>query len=177
MSNPNHQKIAQLVDNDLEPNEALALLKTMQQQPELQAKLRRYALAQHALKSNTVISAAPDFSQRLSQRLAEEPIHFLPQRAKSQQRYKLSSALAIAASIAIVAVFIPLTSKIASTEKAGALTVSQAAPENELASQQMRMYPVNRRFQDYLQAHNSSAYVSGASNIQTQVKLVEYDYR
>lgn len=176
MSKPYDQKISQFLDNDLERSEALQLLKAMQQQPELQAKLRRYALAQHAIKSSYVIAADNNFAARVRQSLEAEPAYLLvPQQPK--ERYKLATALALAASVAIMAIVIPFTVKTAMIEKSGSMQLSQQEQELDQTTQQVRMYPVNRRFQDYLQAHNSSAYVSGASNLQPYVKLAGYELR
>lgn len=175
MSKSYDQHLSQLLDNDLERGDELALLSDMQKQPDLQAKLRRYALIQQAMKAQNTVVADDDFLARVKHQMHSEPVYLMPQLQPKKDRRKLAG-LALAASVAMMAIVIPLSMKISSLEKAlQAQTGQQLATAQEQQNEMVRMYPVNRRFQDYLQAHNSSVYTSGATNLQPHMNLVGYE--
>ncbi|MDZ4153633.1 sigma-E factor negative regulatory protein, partial [Methylicorpusculum sp.] len=89
-----NQKISQLIDNDLDKERALALLKKMKQDPVLQAKLSRYETIGHAIKSDVFLSVDSDFAARVNQAIQKESVYFLPKRKSLFTPYLRLSALA-----------------------------------------------------------------------------------
>jgi sigma-E factor negative regulatory protein RseA len=183
MSDPFNQKISQYLDGDLNRRESLYLLTTLEQQPHLQATMQRYQLINQALKARPVITANTDFVAQLKQKLKEEPVYLLPRQPR--KRYYKTAALALAASLTAIAVIVPISMKINATYSASPVTLAQRStppthtPANEALAvnhtrQPLRIVPVNKRFQDYLQAHNGSLYTNGATNFQYRPQLASY---
>ncbi|MFZ2726518.1 MAG: sigma-E factor negative regulatory protein [Methylococcaceae bacterium] len=70
-----HQKISQFLDNELEIDEALELLHTMQHKEDLHHKMQRYQAISHALKSQVFLPVKTDFSARIAQAIHEYEEH------------------------------------------------------------------------------------------------------
>ncbi|MEF3074357.1 sigma-E factor negative regulatory protein [Methylobacter sp. Wu1] len=173
-----NQKISQFLDNELSADESLSLLQKIQQNAELRDKMNRYAAVSHALKTDTFLSPRSDFVERISQEIQHEPVYMLPQHNKFKRSHKIS---ALAASIAIIAV-IASQSMDHQTEQyqPSPIEVAQSQlPEQSSDSivyrDQTRQYPVNTRFNDYLQAHNSSVYTNGEVNFQSFASVTVYN--
>jgi len=159
-----NQKISQFFDNELDHADALKLLQKMQSQSELQDKMNRYEAISHALKTDVFLAARSDFSAKIHQQIQQEPFHLLSQRKPFKRTRKL---MALAASIAIVAVI------------AGRSINNQpfkGASKLEVAQQQLpEQYPLNKRINDYLQAHNSSVYTNGEADFQPYARVTTYN--
>lgn len=177
MTNPLHKKVSQFLDDDLSQSESLHLLTAMQQQPDLQATMHRYQLINQALRARPVPVADTTFSAQITQKLASEPVYLLPQRRPKSQHYK-TAALALAASITAAAIIIPVSMKI-NTEQTRMALASTEQTYGKLipakSAQPLHLYPVNQRFQGYLQAHNGSLYTNGAADLQYRTQLASYD--
>jgi len=61
------EKISRFLDDDLAHDETLLLLQTIQEQPELKDKLKRYAAVSHAIKTDDFLWVPSDFSTRIQQ--------------------------------------------------------------------------------------------------------------
>ncbi|NOT86009.1 MAG: sigma-E factor negative regulatory protein [Methylococcaceae bacterium] len=189
MSEPINQKISQFLDDDLNQSESLHLLTAMQQQPHLQATMQRYLLINQALKSKSIVVADVDFVAQIAQQLEQEPVYLLPKRRREARNYK-PVFLALAASISAMAIIVPITLKMNARHNVNPVALAQLQSEFSVDSpetiptsggyelpepaQPMRLYPVNKRFQDYLQAHNSSLYTNDPANFQTRAQLASY---
>lgn len=68
------ENISRLLDDDLSYDETLSLLQASQEQPELKAKLKRYAAVSHALKHDDFLWLTSDFSQRIQQEIQQTHI-------------------------------------------------------------------------------------------------------
>ncbi|WAK02911.1 sigma-E factor negative regulatory protein [Methylobacter sp. YRD-M1] len=173
-----NQKISQFLDNELSADESLSLLQKIQQNAELRDKMNRYAAVSHALKTDTFISPRSDFLERISQEIQHEPVYMLPQHNKFKRSHKFS---ALAASIAVVAVIASQSMKYQTEQyQTAPIEVTQSQlPEQSSDSivyrDQTRHYPVNTRFNDYLQAHNSSVYTNGEVNFQSFASVTVYN--
>ena len=157
-----NQKISQFLDNELDHADALLLLQKMQSQPELQDKMNRYEAIGHALKTDVFLAVSSDFSAKIHQHIQQEAFHLLPQRKSYKRTYKL---MALAASVAIVAVI------------AGRSLESpfKAASPLQVAHQPLpEPYPLNKRINDYLQAHNSSVDTNGEADFQPLARVTAY---
>jgi sigma-E factor negative regulatory protein RseA len=67
------EKISRLLDDDLSYDETLSLLQATQEQPELKAKLKRYAAISHALKNDDFSWVSADFFQRIHHEIQQTP--------------------------------------------------------------------------------------------------------
>jgi sigma-E factor negative regulatory protein RseA len=179
MSEDLNQKISQLLDNELDHVSALSLLKKMQLQSELQDKMNRYEAISHALKADVFLLTKADFSTKISQQIRSEPVYLLPQHKPSKRPHKL---IALAASIAIVAVIAGRSMNDNQFKSATILQVAQQklpeqSPPPVAYNNQARQYPLNKRINDYLQAHNSSVYTNGEADFQSFARVTAYSQK
>jgi sigma-E factor negative regulatory protein RseA len=173
-----NQKISQFLDNELDHVQALNLLNKIQLQPELQDKLNRYEAISHAMKTDVFLLTNADFSRKIHLQIQKEPVYLLPQ----HKPFKLShKQVAVAASIAIVAVVagrgmkdMDQHSRVASTMQVAQHQLPEKSSNRVVKVNQAEQYPLNKRINDYLQAHNSSVYTNGEANFQPFAKVTAY---
>lgn len=183
MNTTPNQKISQLLDNDLNRDDALELLRKLSSDAELRATLGRYAAIGHVLKSREFCMAQPDFARSVAARLQHEPAYLVAKpRSLITRNDKL---LALAASVAVVAVLAASgTSKdqaSVSMHRPAALQlvqhrrvpadrqlVAQSAPQNG------PQHPLNKRISEYLQAHNSSVYAETGAHYAPLASVTTY---
>lgn len=167
------QKISQFLDNELDQEESLSLLKKIQTEPELLSKMNRYEAISHVLKTDVFLYPSAGFSAKVNKDLQNEPIHLLPKSHffGAQKLPRQPTIIALAASIAVVAVisFQGINFAGNNLKKSPPLQLAkQQIPEKlapELAGlHEKEQLPANARFNDYLQAHDSSIYTSGEAN-------------
>lgn len=172
-----NQKISQFLDNELDHDEALALLQKMQLQPELQDKLYRYEAISHALKTDVFLAVDSGFSARIHQQIQQEPFYLLPPSKSIKRRHKL---IALAASIAIVAVITErsMNNPAEQLKASSTLQVAQQQPPKPVVyAHQAEQAPLNARINDYLQAHNSSVYTNGEADFQPFARVTAYSQK
>jgi len=178
-----NQKISQFLDNELDDVHALSLLKKMQMQPELQDKLNRYEAISHAMKTDAFLLTKADFSTKIRQKVQQEPLYLLPQHKTFKRSHK---QIALAASIAIVAVIAGRSSMNHQGQQPKSASViqlaQQQAPQQSAqpavnANVDTNKAPLNKRINDYLQAHNSSVYKNGESTVQPFTRVTAYNQK
>lgn len=173
-----NQKISQFLDNELDDVHALSLLKKMQMQPELQDKLNRYEAISHAMKTDVFLLTRADFSTEIRQKVQQEPLYLLPQRKTFKRSHK---QIALAASIAIVAVIAgrSMINMDQHSKPASAIQLAQQqAPKQSVKPPvDANQVPLNKRINDYLQAHNSSVYANGESTLQPFTRVTAYNQK
>jgi sigma-E factor negative regulatory protein RseA len=159
-----HEKLSLLVDDQLDKAQALSLLKSVQREPELQAKLQRYALISQALKAEKTLVANVDFAERIKLELKSEPVYFLPQKKPADNIKKVS--LAVAASAVLAVVWLSAAQlKDQPESTAGVNTLAQ----NTLQAEQM-----NAQFKEYLQAHDNAFPVNSNVGVQSYPRMASY---
>lgn len=159
-----HEKLSLLVDDQLDHAQALSLLKSVQRDPELQAKLQRYALISQALKSEQCSVAGLDFSDDVKQQLKSEPVYFLPRKKPTDQVKKTSLAVAASVVLAVVGFY------------AGKMQ-NQTQPFAEVASVEehpVQAEPMNAQFKEYLQAHDNVWYVNNNAGVTSYARLASF---
>ncbi|MDD1614129.1 MAG: sigma-E factor negative regulatory protein [Methylococcaceae bacterium] len=169
-----NQKISQFLDNELDHADALNLLKKMQLQSELQDKLNRYQAISHAMKTDGFLLTKADFSTKIHQQIQQEPVYLLPQHKSFKRSHK---QIAVAASIVIVAVIAGRSVNNPDQHSMAASTLQVAQhqlPEQSVNPVEATQYPLNKRINDYLQAHNSSVYTNGEANFQPFARVTAY---
>ncbi|MCX7098729.1 MAG: sigma-E factor negative regulatory protein [Methylococcales bacterium] len=170
------QKISQFLDDELDQAQTLGLLKKIQSEPELQEQFKRYEAVSHALKTEVFLLAKTDFSTRIRQQIQQEPTYLLPQR-KIVSRGHIQ--LAVAASIAVVALLVGRDMMV--TKKPAVpspnLQLAQQQATKPVASAEVKQLPLNKRINDYLQAHNNSVYTNGEANFQPYARVTAYSQK
>ncbi|MEY3759905.1 MAG: hypothetical protein RIR39_1396 [Pseudomonadota bacterium] len=177
MSEDLNQKISQFLDNELDPVDALPLLKKMRSQPELQDKLNRYEMISHAMKAEAFLLTKADFSTKIQQQIQQEPVYLLPQRKHFKPSHQ---QVALAASFVIVAVIVgrSMTDPDRQFNAASALQVAQQPqPKKSVNSVNVPQKQLNKRINDYLQAHNSSVYTNGEADFQPFARVATYSQK
>jgi sigma-E factor negative regulatory protein RseA len=178
-------KISQFLDNELDHVNALSLLRKIQMQSELQDKLNRYEAISHAIKTDVFLLTQPDLATKIHQQIQKEPHYLLPQQRFQKEPLKSNHKhIAVAASLALVAVI--AGSNVNRTDQhSKAASVIQVAqqqlpkqPSNPVVyANKTEHYPLNKRINDYLQAHNSSVYTNGEANFQPFARVTAYSQK
>jgi len=90
----------------------------------------------------------------------------------------------VAASIVIVAVIAGRSmndpnqhSKTASIVQVAQQQISKQSSNPVVYENQVAQYPLNKRINDYLQAHNSSVYTNGEANFQPLARVTAYSHK
>jgi sigma-E factor negative regulatory protein RseA len=177
MSEDLNQKISQFLDNELDHIDALNLLKKMQLQSELQDKLNRYQAISHAIKTDAFLLTKADFATKIHQKIQHEPVYLLPQHNSLKRSHK---QIAVAASILVVAVIAGRSVNNLGQHSMAASTLQVAQhqlPEQSGKPIDAAQYPLNKRINDYLQAHNSSVYTNGEANFQPFARVTAYSHK
>lgn len=172
-----NQKISQFLDNELDHDDALYCLKKMQSQPELQDKFNRYQTISHVMKADAFLLTKDGFSTKIHEQIQQEPVYFLPQHKSSRQNHK---KIAIAASFVIVAVIAGRSVNNPAQHPKGASIVQVAqiqTPAQSGKPVELSQYPLNKRINDYLQAHNSSVYTNGEADFQPFARVTAYSQK
>jgi sigma-E factor negative regulatory protein RseA len=176
-----NQKISQFLDNELDHVQALNLFNKIKLQPELQDKLNRYEAISHAMKTDVFLLTKADFPTKIRQQIQKEPVYLLPQHKPFKWSHK---QIALAASIAIVAVVagrgmndMAQHSKVAATIQVAQHQQPEEPSHPVVNVNQAEQYPLNKRINDYLQAHNSSVYTNGEANFQPFARVTAYSHK
>jgi sigma-E factor negative regulatory protein RseA len=184
-----NQKISGLIDAELGYDDTLDLLKTIQADDGLKAKMGRYQAISEALKTDAFYQVSPGFSNKVFQEIQREPAYFLPQLKPTPQPHtrqlKRNTLIAIAASTVAVAVLVGQSLRTNPTttqyETVAATTITpQQLPASFPKAEKLKPYnrqPLAAQFNDYLQAHNSSVYINGEAVFQPYAQVTSYGQR
>ncbi len=185
-----NQKISQFLDNELDHDEALSLLQKMQSRSELINTKNRYEAISHAIKSDVFLAVDPAFSAKISEAIQQEPTYLLS-RNKKPVRRPSPKLLALAASVAVVAVLATqnMNNPAERVKTSSILQLAQRPiAEQQIAKQspikqpsqsvvnthKTEPYPLNARINDYLQAHDNSVYTHGEVNAEPMTRVTAY---
>lgn len=158
------EKLSLLIDDQLDSAQSLSLLKSLRDDPTLQAKYQRYAMISQALKGEQCSVASLDFADKIRQQLQEEPVYFLPQKKAVGSVAKTSLAVAASMMLAVIG-FSVGKYQTQFQSYIGASTVAQRSVQVE---------PVNAKFQEYLQAHDNTWYVNQNAGVKSYARLASY---
>ncbi|MGR9036108.1 MAG: sigma-E factor negative regulatory protein [Gammaproteobacteria bacterium] len=169
-----NKQISEFLDDELDQQEALRLLKKIKASPDLRNKLTRFEMIRHTLKNEVFVVPEPDFSARVSEAIRNEPIYLLPQPQKPKRTRKLLAAAASIAAVMVIAgsgIYRPITE----TQTASLMPGPVSPSSTPLAlARQSQNHSINQRINDYLQAHNSSVYTNGQANFQPYARVTAY---
>lgn len=165
MQEPLNEKISLLIDDELESEQALSLLKAMQNNDDLKARLQRYQLVSQVLKNEECYVLDSNFADKIHQQIRSEPIYFIPNKQVRKNWQK--TGLAIAASVVLAVVWL--------VSKYDKQSNQYSEPEMAMVvPQQIQPDEMNARFNDYLQAHDNGLYVNNAERAQPYARVVGY---
>ena len=116
----NGQKLSALLDGELGYHESLSLMSRLQSDKELNARLHRYAVVKECMKSVSPLIPDAGFVDRVHAALAEEPVVLAPRVIRKPFGEK-TATYAIAASMALVALFVGRSLTDYSPDRAGQL--------------------------------------------------------
>lgn len=170
-----NKKISQMLDDELHYTEQENVLIEIRQHPELNNKMNRYQAVSHVFKTDGFIIVKDDFLDNINQELNQAPHYFLPQQAVKKSSISLwqKTSMAVAASVAVVAVMVSQQTELQSTgSQQNAVFVAQKQPVEALPK------AVNdsqhERFKAYLQAHSNDLYTHGSSSYQPYARVATY---
>jgi sigma-E factor negative regulatory protein RseA len=182
-----NQNISGFIDGELSYVETIDLLKKLQIDDILKAKMCRYQAISQALKTDEFYEVKPGFSSQVFQAIQNEPTHFLPQlKPILQERHNSRNKMfAIAASTVAAVVLIGQNLRDNPPNNSFPSITAMSVPAQQLPAsftqrsqlKQNNTQPLNKQFNDYLQAHNSSVYTNGEANFQPYAKVASYGQR
>ncbi|QIT55463.1 sigma-E factor negative regulatory protein [Aquisalimonas sp. 2447] len=104
MTKPYAEQLSALTDEELPPSEMALLVRQAQRSPEVAAQLGRYAVIREALHRNLPDSVNTGLAERVSAALEEEPAHAGPVPSRQRRWLRPVAGVAVAASVALVAI-------------------------------------------------------------------------
>jgi sigma-E factor negative regulatory protein RseA len=165
-------KISQFVDGELAADEAVKLLKSMREEPELGEVFRRYEAVSQALKTDIFVAADAGFIERVSAQIKHEPVVFCPSRHSSRRHLKTTAA--IAASVTAVAMIVAGTVYFRSKQLAGGMELAQRQAVEPMYADSQPAQEDDTRFNEYLEAHGATLYAGGNASSQMYGRVVSY---
>lgn len=178
-----NQTISRFIDNDLDHDETLDLLKKMQNDEKLKAKMWRYQAISLALKTEEFIQIKPDFSRSIFQQIQQEPSYLIPQRTqpKTQTKQFYWAAAASALVAAVLAGYgawfnqpIKNHYQAIAAVSAPQQTLAAVSSQSTTTAKQQKREPLTSQFNAYLQAHNNSVYTNGEATFHPYAKMAAY---
>lgn len=149
-------KISQFVDGELAAEDAFKLLKSFQEDGELENIFCRYDAVSQAIKSDIFLVADVDFVEKVSAQIKNEPTIFLP--AKQPFRGHAKTITAIAASFAALAVAIAGALQFRDKQMASQMDLVQRQANEQIYVDSSPVQEDDTRFNDYLEAHGATLY-------------------
>ncbi len=177
-------KLSLLMDDELPPDEAIALLEQVKQDPQLQVKWFQYQLIRQTLRNGDGVPSQPEFLERVQVALAREPD---PQpaavSAPPPQRPALNRWIVLPVALATAAVMVVLlwNRENASVPKSPPLaqTASFQAGEATFPDRAPLASPHHfSQIEDYLLAHSEdSLYLPGSQHMLSYARIVTHGGR
>ncbi len=155
------QKISQFIDNELDAQQSLLLLKQIKQQPEFQPLLQRYQVAREILTTNQSIIAKPDFLAGIQDKLEDE-VYYLPP-TQQKPKNETQTLIALVASIAVIAFFVTKITLNEPNQRLNSFPIA-AAKQHSIHSPKntaiiiAKKHAQKPQFDNYIQAHNLNGY-------------------
>jgi sigma-E factor negative regulatory protein RseA len=173
------EKLSAFVDNELSEHEQSQLLRALAEDPELDRTWERYHLMRAVMRNELEMMVAPDTAMRVMQQLHDMPELPVVKDASNHRRLpivKIVSGLAIAASVAALAIFGVQTLSVEQSNSS--LTTASAPPQDFIRTNVIR-WDTNRPEQEdalnaFLVEHNEFTPTSGMGGIMSYVRVVGY---
>ena len=187
MADDINQKISCFIDDELKYNEALDLLKESQSNPTLQNKLNRYQTISYCLSYKKALPIEEDFLSRVQQGISKDPLYFPSVNSQPKKSYR--TFMALAACVSLIAIIVSKTVEDKPLEEFNPLSPSTIAAITPPKINQQKTIKLasntsekptkknnrNSRFNDYLQAHNTSLYTNSTITFQPYTQTASYE--
>jgi len=168
-----YSKISELVDDELTVGDALSLLDTVKDCPELEKKVYRYLALSQLLKPDKFFTADVEFVNRVKQEVQQEPTYLIPYKQPNTRNYQIISAMAASLAIMGIVIYGGMSKSIEEEPPAlqiAADTGQQYADHLSVSS----LYKTDPRLNNYLEAHQGSLYMAGSPAYQSYVRLADH---
>ena len=166
-------KLSQLVDNELSRNETIKLLDLVNETSGLEEKLSRYEFISRIIRQEDSIQLETDFVDQVSLKIQQEPVVFSPFWRRSN--IGLQAVVAIAASVAVVSVIVFGDLSLPTDSHQTNLTIARdQEAQQKLNVAESAPHSVDKRFVEYLEAHDNSLYSAGSPGFQSYARVVSY---
>lgn len=172
------EQLSALMDSEVSHHEADGLVGELARTPEASACWQRYHLIRAALRNELDTLADTGLARAVSDRLASEPIVLAPRLTLMARASRATGGLAIAASVAALAIF---GLRFIDVNPAGSAStpVADAKTGQYLATNATRWRSATNEAENdlnmYLVRHSEYAAGSGAGGMMTYVRTVGYD--
>ena len=131
MNKPYDEQVSALLDDEVAGGEMDLLLKRFHEDESLAPRIGRYAMIRDALHRNLPPTVGGDLASRVSAAIAEESAHGQDvRRVQSSRWMRAVSGMAVAASVAMLAVVVWPTQQ-AEVETSGSTPVAQSTPTEQ----------------------------------------------
>lgn len=157
-----NEKISLLLDDELDSQQAIALISKIKTDADLKAKFQRYQLINQTIKKQDAYPLNADFVDKIQQRLQAEPVYLLPVKSPISQRQK--ALYAVAASLLLAVIWLLSTQQ---QQGSDLYQVAAIQPHPEQVQ-------IDSGLNDYLQAHDNSVYVSHRDYPKAYTHVVGY---
>ncbi len=174
-------KLSQFLDDELDQQQALSLLKKMRHNTDIEVKMLRYQVIGQVLRTEESIHKPIYLVNKVHDALDNEVFHFHPATKTAHKKIK---RVAIAATLAAVAIMIPIVQKQNTTHQNDVVQIAHKQPESfksqgqtltvahvDQTSPVLRQRTLAReRLNDYLYAHSNRIFVTPDASFSPYVR-------
>ncbi len=160
-------QISAFVDGELPDNEADLLLRRMGQDAELRQKVAEYLAIGRAMRGETSVPGVDRIHERVSAVLDDKPFEGKGNVQPETRGHAIRPLLgiAVAASVALLAIFGLQQTAVDTGESSGAPTIAEVEPDASYTVPQ----PVNSQLRDYYLSHGATASENGANGMNSRL--------
>lgn len=172
------EQLSALVDDELPAAEHALLLERLTRDAELRECLGRYQLLRDVLNNRVAMPVDDRFVDRVMGAIESEPTYQAHPPAAWRRLGKSLAGVAVAASVALVAVLALQNSDPGAgtpAPRVASLDTPPAAPAPAEVWERRPPAPVDERLNGYLVQHNEYAASSGVQGVLPYVRIVGYD--
>ena len=173
MSEQKYEQLSSIIDNESDLNEKL--IHNIDTDEEMRARWKRYHLIRDALTNHLPEEGVSDISAKVAAALKDEPTVLAPVRNSfSQKIMKQAAGLAVAASVATVAVMSMQTAQVANNDN----TTSVARIEqpridaSAIAQAGLRNQAIQSKLSGYMLKHNEYSVTARMQGVMPYMRIV-----
>lgn len=174
MSEQKYEKLSAIIDGEVEIDDKL--LQELHSDADLRSQWQRYHLIRDALDNHLSDTGVADISDRVMAALKDEPTVLAPPHKRiSQKIIKQVAGLAVAASVATIAVISVQTTQVADKEGSGATIARIEQPhidQSAIAQARLRNQAVQSKLSGYLVNHNEYSVSARMQGMMPYMRIV-----
>ena len=174
MSEEKYQNLSAIIDGEIELGDKL--IQELESDPELLARWQRYHLIRDGLDKHLPACGFTDISGRVMAALDSEPTVLAPRRKRiTQKLIKQAAGLAVAASVATVAIISVQTTQVARQNETGGSIARIEQPridQSAIAQARLRNQAVQSKLNGYLVNHNEYSVSARMQGMMPYMRIV-----